>query len=402
MTNFTKLLNNYIILSSFIPINNTDKLKLSINKHNILNQIENNIKNTQYDLTPYWDKIFNLKDIELIILLIDKYYYMIDKNIHIKLLELKDGNDIYFINIEPEYFEVVSKIIPKEIIHNFVQNNQGDLLLLMKDNPIYFYEIYDDIKDMFGYNMTNLIADNFNINNLTIDYLLNYYRKIIFMYSDIFEKGKIIKEYISRIDNLEKIVHFDTFIIDVKKLLLKYNKSNEFVFKDIKLIFKKTWTYLDLDFYNTFINSGKWIIYNEDNIKFFAKYFQQIEGLQLYYVKWMIQNTKVFFDIHIHRLMKNKEYDITEKILKEYINTDKMKEKSCYYMALINIDKQSDIDITMKYLLNAGNVEDAVVLRSRLFQEKYMNNGLSNDNPTINKDADTILYLMNMIKDFNK
>lgn len=402
MTNFSKLLNNYIILSSFNSINNTDKLKLSINKHNILNQIENNIKNTQYDLTPYWDKIFDLKDIELIILLIDKYYYMIDKNIHIKLLELKDGNDIYFINIEPEYFEVVSKIMPKEIIHNFVQNNQGDLLLLIKDNPIYFYEIYDDIKDMFGYNMTNLIVDNFNINNLTIDYLLNYYRKIIFMYSDIFEKEKIIKEYISRIDDIEKIIDFDTFIFDVKKLLHKYNQSNEFLVKDIKLIFKKTWTYLDLDFYYSFINSGKWQIYNKDKVKFFVKYFRQIEGLQLDYVKWMIQNTKVFFDIHIHRLMKNKEYEITEKILKEYINTDRMKEKSCYYMALINIHKQSNIDIIMKYLLNAGNVEDAVVLRSRLFQEKYMNNGLSNDNTTINKDADTILYLMNMIKDLNK
>ena len=213
---------------------------------------------------------------------------------------------------------------------------------------------------------------------------------------------------------------------------IKQKDGNEI--EDIKLdeifkyLFESFYTYFSLEFYEIILNNRFPINYsldidfenfvafdlNEDN-KYLLEIISKIVETRDYLDELFILNPDILFDFYVNLLLPYlEEHQYIKELFKKFeieLSTENHGEIYIvywmkyinYYLAMIEIQHQTNTDIIMKYLLKAGDIKDAKGLRTRLFQEKYLLSPMStrSDND-INFDVDTMLYLFNLIKECNK
>lgn len=231
-------------------------------------------------------------------------------------------------------------------------------------------------------------------------------------------------------------VIIDTIIDDA-------NRNNYYIADVLISIFKNYKEYIDLKTYKL-INNIFTKVFNYDLLKI-LEYLLTLDGLptlifemieerpflalpvtritmtdneynkyNLIYLQKLldfIENTKntIINDIRLNELVdentvdntisfKDESISIPNKIDILVINKNNIKERIQYFIAQILMNQPNyDLDEVLKKLLLADDVKDAKLLRTRLFQQYYLKESLSeshSSNFEFNLDIDTIIYFI--------
>ena len=408
------LINKYISNIGYDDIPNTNKkytkkiltLDEEKNRNTIYNMIKysiNKIDGINYEYSYIWEKLMcNKSDIAILDLFLTKREF----------ITILDNETLLF---EKLYKSINNKDIEmfKYILTNFCTNkkflvNQLFELSVNENNDIFLIYI-------------NHIEKIININNYTIKIFIKQCREIINYHENIYNT-KIINYHeniyntktisdVNRKNALNNLIYIikkyigtinDENVKSLAYILRNDNKNKEIIYEASIDLFE----YLVSENYINIIN----ILIDVSGYSFSIIY--AMEGIRNSELHSDIKNSllkykKILEDNVLEHIKDYTGYDSEEE---EYYNDNIYTNKEIriinYYLAKLIMYKEkltdNEKDNIIKHLLKAGDYLDSKMLRSRLFQQYYLEESMTSECMEINMDIDTILKLAKKIKSYKK